>query len=141
MSGELTDRVALVTGGRRGFDEFFGFLGGAHPYFAERGAPIYRNDTVVDETEYLTDAFGREAVAYIDRHKEHPFMLYLAFNAVHTPMQATDARMKRFEKITDNKRRTYAAMTSAMDDAVGQVLEKLKSAGPMKWSKRQLAWS
>jgi len=114
---------------RRGFDEFFGFLGGAHAYFAERGAPILRNDTVVDEREYLTDAFGREAVAYIDRHKDHPFFLYLAFNAVHTPMQATDARLKRFEKIENTQRRTYAAMTSAMDDAVGQVLEKLKSTG------------
>lgn len=114
---------------KRGFDEFFGFLGGAHPYFAERGAPILRNDAVVDEREYLTDAFGREAVAYVERHKDHPFLLYLAFNAVHTPMQATDARLKRFEKIADNQRRTYAAMTSAMDDAVGLVLDKLKSAG------------
>lgn len=113
---------------RRGFDEFFGFLGGAHPYVVERGAPILRNDEVVDEHEYLTDAFGREAVAYIERHKEHPFLLYLAFNAVHTPMQATDARLKRFEEIADPQRRTYAAMASAMDDAVGQVLDKLKSA-------------
>ena len=116
---------------QRGFDEFFGFLGGAHSYFADRGAPILRNDDVVDEGEYLTDAFGREAVAFIDRHKDHPFFLYLAFNAVHTPMQATDARLKRFEKIADPKRRTYAAMTSAMDDAVGQVLDKLQ-VGPAR---------
>ena len=81
-----------------------------------------------DEKEYLTDAFGREAVAFIDRHKEQPFFLYLAFNAVHTPMHATDARLKKFANITDRTRRTYAAMMSAMDDAIGKVLAKLRDA-------------
>jgi arylsulfatase A-like enzyme len=114
---------------KRGFDEFFGFLGGAHPYFPGRGAPIYRGTEVVNETEYLTDAFAREAVAFIDRHKARPFFLYLAFNAVHTPMQATEGRLKRFDPIADRQRRTYAAMTAAMDEAVGRVLDKLRSAG------------
>ncbi len=115
---------------RRGFDEFFGFLGGAHPYFPERGAaPIYRGTEVVEEREYLTDAFAREAVAFIDRHQKDEFLLYLAFNAVHTPMHATDARLARFSSIADERRRTYAAMTSAMDDAVGQVLDKVRTAG------------
>ncbi|HVU88217.1 MAG TPA: sulfatase [Pirellulales bacterium] len=115
---------------RRGFDEFFGFLGGAHAYFPERGAaPIYRGPEVVEEREYLTDAFAREAVAFIDRHQKEEFFLYLAFNAVHTPMHATDARLAKFSAIEDKQRRTYAAMTSAMDDAVGQVLDKVRSAG------------
>jgi arylsulfatase A-like enzyme len=114
---------------RRGFDEFFGFLGGAHPYFPGKGAPIYRGTKAVEEKEYLTDAFAREAVAFLDRHKGKPFFLYLAFNAVHTPMQATDARLKRFASIADETRRTYAAMTAAMDEAVGKVLDKLRSAG------------
>jgi len=112
---------------KRGFDEFFGFLGGAHPYVAGKGAPILRGTTVVDEKEYLTDAFGREAVSFIDKHKEKPFFLYLAFNAVHTPMQATDDRLKKFESIKDNTRRTYAAMMSAMDDAIGKVLDKVRT--------------
>ena len=117
----------------RGFQEFFGFLGGAHPYFPERGAaPIYRGTEKVVEKEYLTDAFAREAVAFIDRHQKAPFFLYLAFNAVHTPMHATDARLKKFSSITDERRRTYAAMTSAMDDAVGLVLGKL----PRRWPSR-----
>jgi arylsulfatase A-like enzyme len=114
---------------KRGFDEFFGFLGGAHPYLPGRGAPIYRGAEVVEEREYLTDAFAREAVAFIDRHKAKPFFLYLAFNAVHTPMQATGPRLKRFEAIAERPRRTYAAMTAAMDEAVGRVLDKLRSAG------------
>jgi arylsulfatase A-like enzyme len=114
---------------QRGFDEFFGFLGGSHSYFPDKGAPIYRGTTVVEEKEYLTDAFAREAVAFIDRHKSQPFFLYLAFNAVHTPMHATEARLKKFENISDQTRHTYAAMLIAMDEAVGQVLDKLRTAG------------
>lgn len=114
---------------RRGFDEFFGFLGGAHPYFPGKGAPILRGEQVVDEHEYLTDAFGREAVAFVDRHREQPFFLYLAFNAVHTPLDATDDRLRRFNSLADPARRTYAAMLTAMDEAVGRVLDKLRAVG------------
>ncbi|MCI0681436.1 MAG: sulfatase [Gemmataceae bacterium] len=113
----------------RGFDEFFGFLGGAHTYFADKGAPILRGKTPVAEKEYLTDAFAREANAFIERHKDRPFFLYLSFNAVHTPMDATKDRLQKFAGIADKTRRTYAAMLSAMDDAVGQVLRKLSDAG------------
>lgn len=112
---------------KRGFEEFFGFLGGAHPYFPGMGAPIFRGTREVAEKEYLTDAFAREAVGFIDRHKNKPFFLYLAFNAVHTPMHATDERLKKFQSITDKTRRTYAAMTLAMDEAVGKVLDKLRA--------------
>jgi arylsulfatase A-like enzyme len=114
---------------QRGFGEFFGFLIGAHPYFPGMGAPIYRGADPVIESEYLTDAFAREAVAFIDRHKAQPFFLYLAFNAVHTPLDATPKRLERFASIADTRRRTYAAMLSAMDDAVGRVLTTLRSAG------------
>jgi arylsulfatase A-like enzyme len=113
---------------QRGFDAFFGFLGGAHPYFPGKGAPLYRGTTPVEEQEYLTDAFAREAVAFIDRHKDNPFFLYLAFNAVHTPMHATDKRLQKFAAIPDPMRRTYAAMLSAMDDAIGRVLDRLRAA-------------
>ena len=128
----------------RGFDEFFGFLGGAHPYFVAdakakpkakakgnsnaNSQPILRGHDKVDEKEYLTDAFGREAVAYIDRHREHPFFLLLTFNAVHLPAQAPAKYLERFSKIEDEKRRTYAAMLSALDDNVGAVLGKLHDA-------------
>jgi arylsulfatase A-like enzyme len=115
---------------RRGFDEFFGFLGGAHPYFPGKGEPIFRGEQVVEEDEYLTDAFGREAVAFIDRQSdEKPFFLLLTFNAVHTPMHADDARLGKFKHIKDEQRRTYAAMMSAMDDAIGAVTVKLSEKG------------
>src|SRR5262249_13375544 len=70
---------------------------------------------------------AREAVAFIDRHKDRPFFLYLAFNAVHTPMHATPDRMERFAPILDLTRRTYAAMLAALDEAVGRVLDKLRA--------------
>ncbi len=112
---------------KRGFDEFFGFLGGAHPYLGERrdGNPVLRGTTPVEEKEYLTDAFGREAVAFIEKHKSEPFFLYLAFNAVHNPLEATEKYLKRSESL-QGKRRTFAAMLSALDDNVGRVLDKLR---------------
>jgi arylsulfatase A-like enzyme len=108
---------------RRGFAEClcFGFLGGAHGYFPGAKPAILRDNQPIEEKEYLTDAIGREAVAFIDRHRDQPFFLYLAFNAVHTPLNATDERLEKFNKIGDKNRRTYAGMMSAMDDAIGRV--------------------
>lgn len=110
---------------KRGFDEYFGFLSGAHPYIPGKGAEILRGTERIEENDYLTDAFGREAVAFIDSHKEKPFFLYLAFNAVHTPLQAADNYLERFKDVSGN-RKIYCAMMSAMDDNVGKVLEKLR---------------
>jgi arylsulfatase A-like enzyme len=118
----------------RGFDEFYGFLHGAHSYLRpnERsgiGDPIRRGLEPVEEPEYLTDGFAREGVAFIERHKAEPFFLYLAFNAVHSPLEASAKYSDRFQHIADPKRRTYAGMLSAMDDAVGALLAKLQDAG------------
>jgi len=120
----------------RGFDEFFGFLGGGHTYFPDRpfrgsyGSPIFRQTEPSSETRYLTDAFGAEAAAFLRRHRdsEKPLFLYLAFNAVHTPMHATDRYLKRFPDLS-GKRKIYAAMLSAMDDAIGEVLKELDASG------------
>jgi len=111
----------------RGFQEFFGFLGGAHSYLD--GTGIQRGAVPAPEKDYLTDALAREAAAFIDKHAAEPFFLYLAFNAVHTPMEATAKYQDRFAKIADPRRRTYAAMLSAMDDAIGQVMAKLREKG------------
>lgn len=112
---------------QRGFDEFFGFLGGAHSYFDVAG--MLRGNEPVKELDYTTDAFGREAVSFIDRHKSESWFLYLAFNAVHTPMHATDDRLAKFAHITDQRRRTYDAMMLAMDEAIGKVRKKLADTG------------
>lgn len=115
---------------QRGFNEFFGFLSGAHSYFNTAG--ILRGTEQVNELDYTTDAFGREAVSFIDRHQAHPWFLYLAFNAVHTPMDATDDRLAKFPNVQDKQRRTYNAMMLAMDEAIGKVLKKLSDSGQEK---------
>jgi len=77
--------------------------------------------------KYVTEELADHAEVFIKQQHALPFFVYLAFNAVHTPMQATEEYLKRFEKITDPKRRTYAAMLSAMDDAVGQMMAALRA--------------
>jgi arylsulfatase A-like enzyme len=136
---------------RRGFDEYYGFLFGANSYgnpnaadmkTAQAGGgeplpawprnprnPIYRNQTPVTEDQYLTDAFARESTAFIERNRQRPFFLYAPFNAPHTPLQAPQKYYDRFPGIKDERRRVYAAMVSALDDAVGAILGKLREAG------------
>jgi arylsulfatase A-like enzyme len=115
----------------RGFDEFFGFLGGSHSYLRSGTGPtaIFRGRDEVQEKEYLTDAFAREGVAFIERHAQEPFFLYWAFNAVHGPMEAAEKYLARFPDIEDPKRRTYAAMQAALDDGIGRGLAKLRELG------------
>ena len=88
--------------------------------------PILRGTQPVTEREYLTDALARESVAFIGRHRAEPFFLYLAFNAPHSPVQAPPKYLDRFAHLPDLHRRLFAAMVSAMDDAVGAVLQKLR---------------
>ena len=139
---------------QRGFDEFFGFLRGGHNFFpdvpiiifpdrngigedlgqtpegrATLDHQILRGKQLVPEETYLTDAFAREAVSFIRRHEAKPFFLYLSFNAVHTPMQATDDRLKKFASVNHPVRKVYNAMTLAMDEAVGDVLTQLSRSG------------
>lgn len=87
--------------------------------------PLYRGGQPVQEHEYLTDAFTREAVSFIDRNADRPFFLYLAYNAVHSPLQGAEKYMQRFAHIDDIHRRIFAAMLSNLDDSVGSVLEAL----------------
>jgi arylsulfatase A-like enzyme len=115
----------------RGFDEVFGFLGrGAHDYFKlnDPNDPIYRGTNVVKESGYLTDRLGEEAVSFIGRHKAQPFFLYLAFNAVHAPLQAPADEIAKFDT-GNTSRNTLLAMGKRMDDAIGNVIAKLKSEG------------
>lgn len=122
---------------KRGFDEYFGALGGGHQYFpgdkggVEYTIPLNRNGKDEPQTKYLTEQFGDEAAAFIGRHagEEKPWMLYLAFNAPHTPLQAPQAWLDKFSQIADKNRRIYAAMVASMDEAIGGVLAKLDETG------------
>ena len=82
------------------------------------------------ENEYLTDIKGRAACEFIRKgDAAKPWFLYVAFNAPHGPLQASEKYLSRFAGIADEKRRTYAAMVSALDDAVGAILVELKTQG------------
>lgn len=91
--------------------------------------PILRDGQPVVESEYLTDALTREAVAFIDRHRERPFFLYLAYNAVHSPMQAQRTHLAEFAHIDDIHRRVFAGMLRGMDNSVGAVMGRLRDLG------------
>lgn len=134
----------------RGFDDYYGFLGGGHQYFPEKFKPAYErqkkrgvkwindyllplehNGVEVDEQEYITDALSREAVRFVKQAaaKDQPFFLYLAYNAPHSPLEATQADLALYSHIEDKKRRTYAAMVHAVDRGVGELVVSLKETG------------
>lgn len=91
--------------------------------------PLIRGGQPVNETAYLTDAFTREAVSFIDRHQDKQFFLYLAYNAVHSPLQGKEEDMQRFTQIEDIHRQIFAAMLSSMDQSVGKILKQVKLSG------------
>ena len=114
---------------QRGFERFFGFLGGAHTYIAvgNEANPLLDGTARLEKFDgYLTDTLAERASAYVKQESSRPFFLYLAFNAAHTPMHATKKYLDRFPHIQDEQRRTYAAMVSAMDDGIGKVLSTLR---------------
>jgi arylsulfatase A-like enzyme len=87
---------------------------------------LYCGKNPVNEPEYSTDAFGREAVAFIDRHQREPFFLYLAFVPPHWPMQAKPEHLAKFAHIPDLHRRTMLGMMASLDENVGHILAKLR---------------
>jgi arylsulfatase A-like enzyme len=117
----------------RGFDDYFGFLQGARSYWPIRGTRLnrlLRDREPIEETfEYLTDELGNQAAAYLEKHHDRPFFLYLAPNAVHTPMHAKAAILDTIEGIQRPRRRRLAAMTASLDAMVGRVLEALRRHG------------
>ena len=130
----------------RGFDEFFGILGGGTSYIDsrkegvhswpgpssdDRSSPLNAREVmdgfeVVRVEDYLTDVFAEKAVDFIDRHAGNPFFLALTPNAPHTPIQATAEYVDRFPEIERDGPRAFAAMVAALDDAVGQVVGVLR---------------
>lgn len=125
----------------RGFDEFYGHLGGGHNYFPEDltiqdsyaatnesksyKTWIMRNHKSERISKYLTDEFSEEAVDFVSRHQDNPFFLFVSYNAPHSPLQATTADLAQFPNLTD-KRKTYAAMVHAVDRGVGMLMDKLE---------------
>ena len=117
----------------RGFDYFYGFLSGARSYFPNDREDreghlksIRLNDTFTTFNGYLTDVLATEAIKYIEQKKEEQFFIYWSPNAVHTPMEAT---AEDLEKYTGHPRQKLAAMTWALDRAIGNIVNKLEQVG------------
>jgi arylsulfatase A-like enzyme len=136
----------------RGFDEYLGFLQGA-ALFLDKDDPnavnsmqdfdpidrfLWANLTFnvrknggprFEPDEYMTDYLSREAAHAIEANKNRPFFLYLAYNAPHTPLQATRADYDALSGIESHELRVYGAMIRALDRGVGRVLGALRENG------------
>lgn len=119
----------------RGFDEFYGFRGGARSYFPYQNATrqgvnrLERDfEGFAEHAGYLTDALGDATVDFIEKNKDGPFFAFVAFNAVHTPMDAKPEDMEKFPNLK-GKRQKVAAMTLALDRACGKIMDRLKELG------------
>ena len=121
---------------RRGFGHQYGHYNGAIDYFTHDrmgGLDWHRQGEALREEGYSTELIGREAARLIEGHDPaKPLFLYVPFNAPHGPLQAPEEYLKRYESIKDKKRRTYAAMVTCMDDALGQVVAALDKRGMTK---------
>ena len=113
----------------RGFDEFCGFLNGGMYYFdwiIEYNGQPHRSDGT-----YLTDLFTDEAIAFINRHQNEPFFLYMPYNAPHDPLEAPMAEIQPYVemgKFTKAISTTYAMITR-MDKGIGRILDHLEKTG------------
>jgi arylsulfatase A-like enzyme len=123
----------------RGFDIFFGFLGGSRGYFPNKNGDfktpnvlttICEGTTPSDrKAEYITDLFTERGVEIINENTGNPFFLIMSYTAPHAPMEATKKYLDRFPEINNNQRKTFAAMMSALDDGVGRLIEAVKKNG------------
>lgn len=89
----------------------------------------YKGNHFNDEGEYLADQLTSEAVNFITENKDRPFFLYLAHHAVHTPIEAKETLIKKYESkgpegCHDNP--AYAAMVESVDQSVGTVFQRLE---------------
>jgi arylsulfatase A-like enzyme len=128
----------------RGFDDYFGFLVGGHNYLLHRDAKpvfgsahshdlIYRGRDVQKLDGYTTDLFTDEALGFMDRHAENPWFLYLAYNAVHTPLEIVDKHKERIPAdVTAPARRGYLSLLLGLDDAIGRITAHLEKTGRSK---------
>ena len=134
----------------QGFDESLGFMAGASKYQPDTAGPDARlpgdpldrllwmglSDAVqfngsapFHAGEYMTDYLSDQAAAAIRANRNRPFFLYLAYNAPHTPFQATKADYAALGAIKDPRLRVYGAMVRALDRGVGKVMATLKAQG------------
>jgi len=119
----------------RGFAESpLGFLGGAREYEGDTRGPartLFKDGKPAPAKGYLTDQFGDEGVAFLQRQKsaQKPWFLWMAFNASHTPMDTTPETLARVPASVPAARKKIAAMTISLDDNIGKLLKALDDNG------------
>lgn len=116
---------------RRGFDLFFGFPNGGQDY---QKWNLLRNDLEVpSDGRYLTDALNDEAIRFIRSQQSKPFALWLAHHAPHSPLQAPEALVQKYQqrlgKDADKAVAITYAMIEAMDMGLARVFQTLKDEG------------
>jgi arylsulfatase A-like enzyme len=120
---------------RRGFDHQYGHYNGALDYFThdrDGGHDWHRDDRENHDEGYSTHLIAREAVRLIkERDAAKPLFLYVPFNGVHAPYQVPSRYSEPYEKLA-GKRRIYAGMVAAVDEAVGQIVRAVNDAGITK---------
>lgn len=126
----------------RGFSEYFGFLSGAHNFRLQPEAkPVFgrayssnsllRNREPVQVPGFTTDIFTDEAIRFVNRHPQQPWFVFLSYNAVHTPLEISAAVAERIPaSVTDPQRRGYLALLLGLDDAVGRLMQEIRTQHP-----------
>ena len=120
----LEESDSNVVNSKQAFDPIDLFLWAAAPFGVS-----YNNGVQFKPAKYVTDYFTDEALQAIKANKNRPFFMYLAYNAPHTPLQATREDYDALPQIKDHTRRVYAAMIRNLDRNVGRVLQELKDQG------------
>ncbi len=124
----------------RGFDEFVGFIGGAHPYVLARNSRIEHNGKPLTEPDpaYTTDLFADRAIAFIKANRDRPLFCYVPFNAVHGPLRREEAPrdsalpqwLAYYEaRGVPQPRRDYNAVMTHADSRAGDILTTLRELG------------
>ncbi len=88
-----------------------------------------RDDGEFTDGKFRVDIQTEAALAFIRRHREEPFFLYLAYSAPHAPLEAPEEYLRRFRKELPKRRRYALAMIAAMDDGVGRILDTVREVG------------
>lgn len=119
----------------QGFSHFYGCYNGAVDYFThEREGEVdwHRNEQTVFEEGYTTDLIATEASRFIESVPQNePYFLYVPFNAPHSPFQAKEEDLKKYQHRPKGKKRTYAAMVDAMDQGIGNILKTIEERGDL----------
>ncbi len=115
----------------RGFDSFYGFLGGSSKYGPKHGPTQRLNRKPYDEEGHLTDLFTEQARAFIRENKDRPFFVYIPYNAPHGPIDNAASLIPGYVKKyrehgVDPARAMFCAVVEHMDSGVGRIMETLR---------------